>query len=784
MPDRRPAIPILHTLRKFLELEEAAADALGSAAQLSLSKDSNIRRIAAPSSFRFIVRRLGMAGVFAAAIAGALPVRAQPQDMLKLEARAARVSIVRDNWGIPHVRGHTDADAVFGMMYAQAEDDFPRIEANYLASLGRSAEVEGEGALWQDLRQHLLYDPTRLRRLHASSPGWLRDLTAAWADGLNYYLATHPEVRPRLITRFEPWMALSFTEGSIGGDVAKVSLPDLEKFYASEMSASHEPLSALAFAEPTGSNGAAIAPARTANGHALLLINPHTSFYFRSEAKVTSDEGLNVYGAATWGQFFVYQGFNAKAGWMHTTSTADAVDEFAEQIVHRKGRPFYRHGRALRPVRERQVTLRYRSADGHMAERSFQTFRTHHGPVVRSEAGKWITVAMMDRPIAALKQSFLRTKATDLSGFLRVAALAANSSNDTLFADSKGSTALLLPQFLPRRDDRFDYTKPVDGSDPATDWKGDTPLGSLPQVVNPESGWIYNANDGPWWAAGGNSPARAAFPRYTDQVGENARTPHAVRVFSADDRFTRTSLIAAAYDPWLPTFERLVPKLVAGYDASRDGATRDRLGGAVALLRRWNYQWSADSVETSLAVFWGETLWARVAPAAKAAGTSPYRLMEEAPPADQLAALVTAIERLESDFGRWRVPWGEINRFQRLEGAIEPKFDDSKPSVPVPFTSAQWGSLAAFGAKRFDGSRKYYGWTGNSFVAVVEFGDRVRAQAVMAGGQSGDPASPHFRDQAATYAAGRLRDVYFHDDELEAHTARAYRPGEKQDHAP
>lgn len=144
----------------------------------------------------------------------------------------------------------------------------------------------------------------------------------------------------------------------------------------------------------------------------------------------------------------------------------------------------------------------------------------------------------------------------------------------------------------------------------------------------------------------------------------------------------------------------------------------------------------------------------------------------------KLETLSTALARLQREFGRWRVPWGEVNRFQRISPAIVHPFSDSAPSIPVPFSSARWGSLASFGAAPKPGTRKWYGTGGNSFVAVVEFGDRVRAKAVTAGGASGDPASPHFNDQAARYASGALREVYFYPEQLRGHTKRTYRPGQ------
>ena len=700
-------------------------------------------------------------------------------ELARLRAEAAQVSIVRDDWGIAHVHGATDALAVFGMIYAQAEDDFSRVESNYMTALGRTAEADGEAAVWQDLRQKLFIDPVDLKPMYARSPAYLKALMTGWADGLNYYLATHPKVTPRVIRHFEPWMALSFTEGSIGGDIEKVSLPDLEAFYGRRQVAALADEPGLAFREPAGSNGIAIGPRITRDGHALLLINPHTSFFFRSELQVTSDAGLNAYGAATWGQLFIYQGFNAHAGWMHTTSGADTVDEFAETIVRKGDKLFYRYGAEQRPVQVSTVTVPYRVTGGGMAARSFTVFRTHHGPIVRQANGRWIAIALMNRPIEALEQSFGRTKTTDLASFLKVAARAANSSNNTLFADDKGETALLMPQFMPRRDDRFDYTKPVDGSDPATDWKGIDSFARTPHVLNPAGGWIYNSNDAPWWAAGPDSPKKVDYPRYMDQAGENARTAHALRVLSARRDFTLPTLIQAAYDPYLPAFARMIPGLVAAYDAAPQGdPLKARLREPVAVLAAWDDRWSAQSVPTSLAVFWGEALSAMVAADAKMAGVSVYdEMADRSTPAQKLAALDEAVDRLTRDFGTWKTAWGEINRFQRIDDAIVQRFDDAGPGLAVPFASAQWGSLASFGARRYPGTKKYYGSSGNSFVAVVEFGDRVRARAVTAGGESGDPASKHFNDQAARYASGDLRDVYFYPDQLIGHTERRYRPG-------
>lgn len=697
-------------------------------------------------------------------------------DQARWQAHARAVTITRDDWGIAHVRGETDADAVFGMIYAQAEDDFNRIETNYLTNLGRLAEAEGEGAIWSDLRMRLFLDERDLRARYAGSPAWLQRLMTAWADGLNFFLSTHPNVRPRVLTRFEPWMALSFTEGSIGADFERVPLQPLEAFYSGR----GRTLAAAApvEAEPRGSNGIAIAPAITEGGRALLLINPHTSFFFRSELQVTSAEGLNAYGAATWGQFFIYQGFNDRLGWMHTTSGVDSVDEFAETIVERGGRLYYRYGTAERPVETRTVSIRYRTADGGQATRSFQVYRTHHGPVTREEGGRWVATALMHRPVEALSQSYLRTKARSFADYLRAVAFQANSSNNTIYADADGTIAYLHPQFVPRRNDRFDYTRPVDGSDPATDWGPPHALAELPQLRNPPNGWLFNTNNWPYSAAGANSPRADAFPRYMDTFGENPRGRHALMLLDGSRGWSVERLRAAAFDSFQPAFAELIPGLVRAWDAAPAGALKTRLERPVAALRGWDYRWSTSSVANTLANFWGEEMWRWVLGTEWEEPASNYERIDRAPAARKLEAFAAAVERLERDFGRWDVPWGEVNRFQRLTGDIVHPFSDAGPSIPVGFSSARWGSLASFGAAPRGGSRRWYGTAGNSFVSVVEFGPRVRAIAVTAGGESGDPRSRHFNDQAERYANGNLREVYFYPDQLGGHTERRYRPGE------
>ncbi|MDF1502490.1 penicillin acylase family protein [Roseisolibacter sp. H3M3-2] len=734
--------------------------------------------------------------LLAAAALLAPPATAHAQDAARARerARAARVTIVRDQWGVAHVYGKSDADAVFGMAFAQAEDDFNRVETNYINAMGRLAEVEGEREIWRDLRMKLFIDTLDMKAKYAASPEWLKELMVGWSDGLNHYLATHPQTKPRLLTRFAPWMALTFSEGSIGGDIESVSLRDLERFYGPRSGGTTSPASAGApgggdgaerpfVPEPGGSNGFALAPRVTATGHAMLMINPHTSFYFRPEIHVVSEAGLNAYGAVTWGQFFVYQGFNDRLGWMHTSGGGDVIDEYRETVAERGGRAFYRYGTTERPLRARVIGLPFRRPDGSMGRRDVTAYFAHHGPIVRGEDGAWVAVRLMQEEVKALQQSYLRTKARTYAEFAKVMDLRTNSSNNTVYADADGNIAYWHGNFLPKRDPSIDFTKPVDGSDPRTDWKGLHTNAEIITLKNPASGFLYNSNDWPWQAAGttGASPDSTRFPKYMNGSGYQPRGPHAIRVLEGKTGFTLDGLIAAAYDSWLPAFEPMIPALARDWEALPASDTlRTALAEPVAALRGWDLRFGLQSVPTTVAHYWGEELLARIGAAARQAGVNNYAYMASPAAARaRLEALARATARLTADFGTWRTPWGEVNRYQRLTGDIVQPNDDAKPSLPVPFGSATWGSLAAYGQTGPRTTKRIYGNRGNSFVAAVEFGPKVRAKSVLAGGVSGDPSSPYFVNQAERYARGEFKDVLFYREDVEKAKVRSYHPGDR-----
>ena len=710
----------------------------------------------------------------------------KPTELAAWKQQAQQVSITRDTYGVPHIYGKTDADAVFGLLYTQCEDDFDRVEMNYLDAIGRLAEVEGEAALAHDLRARLFMDSTQAIAIYKKAPVEMKKLLDAFAAGTNYYLATHPTVKPKLLRRFQPWMPLMFSEGSIGGNISVVSIERLRAFYSQKKSSSWINTDfEKKEREPVGSNGFAIAPGKSASGNALLLINPHTSFYFRSEVQMVSQQGLNAYGAVTWGQFFVYQGFNQNCGWMHTSSQADSMDEYLETIEKKNGAFFYKYGDKLRPVKVEKVSLPYRDGTK-ILRRAYTMYRTHHGPIVGQKAdNQWVAVRMMNEPLAALQQSYLRTKATGYASFQEVMKLNGNASNNTVFADSKGSIAYWHGNFMPKRDAKFDWNQPVDGSNPATEWKGFHGVNELVQVHNPASGFVQNCNSTPYTAAGTSSPAPAKFPTYMAPDAENYRGLNAVRVLSRKPSFTLDTLIAAANDPHLTAFDEMLPPLLTAYQpTSAEKTSAPALAEAIEVLRAWNHNYSKTSVAQTVAIYWAERLLAKAR--ARVPSAQPQLdyisftkfALANTSPAEKITTLTEALDDLTREFGTWKTAWGDLNRFQRLTGNIQETYDDQKPSLPVAFTSSSWGSLAAFGARAYPGTKKRYGAVGNSFVAVVEFGPRIKARSVVTGGQSSRPGMAHFTDQAELFTNGSFKEVRFYPEDVKANAEKTYHPGE------
>ncbi len=712
--------------------------------------------------------------------AGCSPA-ADDSDIKRYKEQAARVNIVRDKWGVPHIYGKSDADAVFGLMYAQCEESFEWVEKNYIEKLGRLAEVEGESYLYSDLLMQLIYDTSAAKADYQASPPWLKRLLHAFADGINYYLYKNPRTRPALLKRFEPWFPLLFTDGGYTAmQTAGLTIDDIKSMYFLEGAPpSSLRNSLLPKAEPTGSNAFAIGPSKTKSKNALLYINPHVSFYFRTEMHMISEEGLNAYGAITWGQFFVFQGFNENCGWMHTSSLADAADLYQEDVIRRNDSIFYKYEGSLKKMTQRQLNLKYKKNNVIQSRKLISNY-THHGPVVGIRNEKWLSLQEKNRSLNGLMQSWMRTKANSFDQFHAAMELKSNSSTNTLYADSKGNIAYWHGNFIPVRDPMYDWTLPVDGNISATEWKGTHELSDIVNTHNPKQGWIQNCNSSPFSMSGYHSMDEKKYPAYMAPDGDNFRSVLAIKEIEKENNFDLDKLIELGYNNYLALFDTLLPPLLFAYDQLPASSPYIvSLKEVVDTLRYWNKRSSVGSVATTVATEWANYLIGRSTQTSELKMSSQLEQISaysrNTLPHRQLEMLAELTEGLKNTFGTWKVRWGDVNRYQRVEKAYE--FDDTKPSIGVGLASAYFGSLPAYETTWGKGN-KAYGIAGNSFVAAVEFGEKLRAKSIITGGQSFDPSSKHFADQAAMFVEGKFKDVLFYREDVLNNAERTYHPGD------
>ncbi|MDP9075842.1 MAG: penicillin acylase family protein [Bacteroidota bacterium] len=700
-------------------------------------------------------------------------------EIKRFEHEASLVTIVRDNWGVPHIYGKTDADVVFGLMYTECEDNFKGIEQNYLYQLGRQSEVSGEKELYTDVQLQLIADTADAIKDYKTAAPFFKKLMDAFADGVNYYLYKHPEVKPAVFQHFEPWYALMFTDGSVSATVTGgINLKETAEFYGGpveKLGAVYKP--AINDRE-TGSNGFAIAPSKSASGNALLYINPHVPFYFRSEVQLVSEEGLDVYGAVTWGQFFVYQGFNPHCGWMHTSSTADVGDLYAEKVSKKDGKWYYEYDGELKPVITRKLVMNVKNGSV-VEQKTFTGYYTQHGPVLGSRNGKWMALKANNRSYNALLESWLITKANSLAEYKKAMDLVSNATNNTVYADDKGNIIFWYGNFMPKRNPAFDWSLPVDGSTSATEWQGLHKLDEIVQVSNPPNGWIQNCNSTPFASAGEYSPDKNRYPAYMAPDGQNYRAINAIKLLSDPGKLTLDGLISKGYNHYLAAFDDLLPPLFNAYNAAPD-SVKQLLAGPVETMRKWDRSSAANSVATTLAVEWGTSI-IRKLPPAKTDEESTYQtkrieaFIQGLTDKQQLDIFAEAVNSVKNRYGSWETKWGDINRYQRPADGVT--FSDDAPSLPVGAVSSAFGQLPSFQSRTMN-TKKRYGYSGNSFIAAVEFGTRIKAKTIITGGQSFNPASKHYTDQAGMYIEGKFKDVLFYKDDVLKHAEKTYHPGE------
>ncbi len=681
---------------------------------------------------------------------------AQAQDP-SLNRLARTVTIYRDTYGVPHVFGRTDAGTAFGFAYAQAEDNFWRVEENFIHALGRAAELYGEKSLENDRLNRALEIPRLAREEYSRLDRHMRSICDGFAAGFNYYLERHPEVRSRLLTKIEPWYTLAFIRYNYfqNGFSRDRSFRRTE-LQTAELEHDLKP--------HTGSNGWVVGPTRSATGHAMLFINPHLPFFGPGqvyEGHVHSDEGWNFTGYTRFGFPFPYVGHNENGGWVSTDNAADLADVYFETFDD-PARPLaYKYGKDYRLATERTEEIKIKTATG-IETRRFTMRKTHHGPILAARDGKLLAIRMAKFEADGwLREWYDMTRATSLTAMKRAMAPLNMLFGNVMYADRQGNTWYLYNGAVPRRDPRFDWTRPVDGSDPATEWQGYHTIDELPQLTNPKTGWMQNCNTTPFLLTSEGNPDPKQFPKYMVQEGDNPRGAISREILASKQKFTFDEWTRLAFDLKVYNAGKRLPALLAAIKAHPSAQLRE----VEVELARWDHKSTNDSVAMTLFSLWHD----RVA-----------RDGAEAPAQKQVAALLEVVDELQRNFGTWKVAWGELSRLQRVDESKGEQFQDARPSIPVSGVNGNDGAVFTLYAAPMPGQKRRYGVAGGTYVSVVEFGPRVRALSIHTFGASGDPKNRHFMDQASMYARGEFKPAWLTLADIRANLESSYHPGEEK----
>ena len=685
---------------------------------------------------------------------------AQPRKTTDAADSLARsVTIYRDTYGVPHVFGRTDASTVFGFAYAQAEDNFWRVEENFILALGRAAELYGDRMLEEDRLNRALGIPRLAREEYSRLDKQMRALCDAYAAGFNYYLAQHPEVRPRLLTKFEPWYTLAFIRYNYyqNGFARDRNLRGLGL---------HTAAIETDLKDHTGSNGWVINPSKSATGHAMLFINPHLPFFGPGqvyEGHVHSDEGWNFTGYTRFGFPLPYVGHNENGGWVSTDNAADLTDVYLETFDD-PARPLaYKYGKEYRMASEHVEEIRVKTVTG-LETRKFTMRQTHHGPIVAARDGKLLAVRMAKfESDGWLREWYDMTRAKSLAALKRAMTPLNMLFGNVMYADRQGNTWYLYNGAVPRRDPRFDWTKPVDGSDPATEWQGYHTIDELPQLTNPKTGWMQNCNTTPFLLTSEGNPDPKQFPKYMVQEGDNPRGAISREILASKPKFTFEEWTRLAFDTRVMNAEKVLHALLLLFKEKTDSSAR--LREVHDVLARWDRRSANDSVAMTIFSLYHER-----------------RLRDEKQ--DPLVALAGVLDSLERDFGTWKVAWGTLNRLQRVDESngreLQESFQDSQPSLAVSGVNGNDGAVFTFHAARMRGQKRRYGVAGGSYISVVEFAPKIRALSIHTFGASGDPKSKHFMDQAALYVRGEFKPAWLTLEDIRANLESSYHPGEER----
>lgn len=691
-----------------------------------------------------------------------------------------KVTVYRDQFGVPHVYGEDDESAAFGFAYAMAEDNFNLILENYIHAVGRSSELIGEDGLLDDWINRSL-EITRISKeeFDVLSPE-TQALCRGYAAGLNYYVQTHPDAEMRILREFEPWHPLAFINYLY---YQRVLLPAYsriprqsfeEAFKALNNEPENKNLSlALQNAQKDGegSNSWAVNGSKSASGNAMLFINPHLPWFGPAqvyEAHIISGSGWNFTGYTRFGFPLPYVGHSEKLGWASTDNAADLVDTYYEYFTRADDSLSYEYDDSYRQASRWQETVTIRTDSG-LVSRELSFLKTHHGPVISYQEDKPVSVRMARYETPGwLEQWYGMTKAQNLEEFRQAVSTLEVQFGNFMYADQAGNIWYVYNGAVPKRKEGYDYERPLVGNTMDTEWLGYHTLEELPQIFNPASHWMQNCNGTPVLGTEpADAPRKEDFPEYMIVEPDNPRSEHARRILRETESFTYESFRDSTYSTYLISAEKDIPMLLNEADGE---ALTPEVQEAIEMLTNWDRVSRAESAETTLYVLMVYAAWLD-------------EMQSNSGVISFLTGLENTVQDLQETRGTWKVAWGEMQRMQRPPDHIanDVHFSDSLPSVPLTGAPSWTGAIYIANANPDrQGNQYMYGEHGNSYVSIIEFGDTIRSGSLHPFGPSGDPSSPHYFDQAKQHSSGNYKPAYLYLEEVKANAVEVYSPGERQ----
>ncbi|MBX3504925.1 MAG: acylase [Parvibaculum sp.] len=685
----------------------------------------------------------------------------QPADPAPLIARAGAydVTIHRDEWGVPHVYGPRNVDVAFGIGYAHSEDDYATIQEVLIATRGQLAAVKGERAAVTDYLVNLMgiWETVEARYESDLSPE-VRAVIEAYADGVNYYAALHPE---KVIAGSLPVTGRDIAAGFMfktpffyGLDKTLIAV--FEGRIGDSEGLSKEGVDAFLPAKtplPVGSNAVAVSPARSADGATRLLVNSHQPFtgpVAWYEAVLRSDEGWHVAGGFFPGSPFMLHGHNANLGWANTVNEPDLVDIYRLTINPDNDNQYMLDGE-WRDFERRTATIRVDLWGPFWWTVDREVLRSEHGPVLRSPNGAYAVRYAGLGEIRQVEQYFALDRAQNLSEWIEAMKLQALPSINYIYADRQGNIAYVYNAQFPDRKEGPDWSGILPGDDSSLIWRDYVPFDLVPKLYNPNSGFVYNANNTPFRASAANdNPKPDDFPaRMGIQTDMTNRAMRLEETYGADRSITREAFHAYKYDLAYSEDSRvaeIVAELLA-LDAEDDA----ELAEAQEILRAWDRRTDIANRGAALAVRTAE-------PVVTA------EIRGETPP-EAVTKLRETMSYLKTHFGRLDPEWGTVNRFRR--GPVDLPVDGGPDIL-----------RAIYGFPVEDGTLTARG--GDTLIMFVEWdrAGRLRSESIHPFGSATlDRSSPHYADQSPLFVGMETKPVRFTPEELEGHVEESYRPG-------